>query len=83
MFHIFLALIFLIKLSAKPIFSAPMFHYGFAEKFFKQKRPECPFKLVLSLYSVWCSFEFQFTYRLYYFQIMIRSFSSNIIVHRK
>ena len=31
MFHIFLALIFLIKLSAKPIFSAPKFlssHYG-------------------------------------------------------
>ena len=40
-------------------------------------------KLVLSLYSVWCSFEFQFIYRLYYFQIMIRSFSSNTIVHRK
>ena len=21
-----------------------LFHYGFAEKFFEQKRPECPFK---------------------------------------
>ena len=35
MFTTALALLFLVKL----------FHYGFAEKFFKQKRPDCPFKI--------------------------------------